>query len=130
MARSFFSLELCFPLHDARACHDQLRGLMGKLLSAETPRGKWQLFKSAAHIMSTHLDRAYMGCWEYFDDGQADPMYEDWLQPMKDKSRQPKARTSEGASYFTFTMMLQPQRNSVIPAVFLQCSLQYLPKAP
>ncbi len=111
MSGSFFSVELCFPIGEARACHQELQAVLGKGLSQTTPRGKWLLWKSAAAIMEKHLQHATLGCWEYFDDDSADRMYDDWLEPLTNPQRRPQP-TQDEARYFTFTLMMQMQRNS------------------
>jgi hypothetical protein len=108
---SFFSLELCFPVSEARACHDELRAVLAKGLDQTTPRGKWLLWKSSMDVMQRYLPQAVLGCWEYFDDASADRMYEDWLEPMTNPQRRPQA-TSDDTRYFTFTLMMQVQSSS------------------
>jgi hypothetical protein len=111
--RTFFSIELCFALSTSAAAHAELRAALARSTGAKTPRAQWQLLRTTTDVMARNLKDAVYGCWEYFDDEQAESMYDDWLKPLQDPSRRPKPSTLDPVGrYFTSTICLQPIKGS------------------
>jgi hypothetical protein len=108
--RSFFSVELCFAFERAHAVHDEVRRILARTGDAVSAGAKWANHRAVADVLLQNIDAASRGCWEYMDDDSSDTMWDDWLLPLTDRSRQPRGETSGG--WFTMTMMLQAQRRS------------------
>ncbi|HEY1101262.1 MAG TPA: hypothetical protein VGF99_20155 [Myxococcota bacterium] len=109
MARSFFSVELCFSFTDANAVHDEARRILNRTNDHVAPGAKWANHRAMADVLLQNIDKASRGCWEYMDDDSDDVMWKDWLLPMTDRSRQPQ---STGGEWFTVTMMAQAKKGS------------------
>ncbi len=71
------------------------------------PSAKWANHRQIADLMLNAIPDAARGCWEYMDDDSDDVMWDDWLLPLTDRSRQPKGE-QEGP-WFTITLMIQAQ---------------------
>jgi hypothetical protein len=110
VARSFFSVELCFSFTQAHAVHDQVRRVLARSGYDVPPGAKWANHRAVADVLLRNIDKASRGCWEYMDDDSADRMWNDWLLPLEDRTRQPAGQTPGG--WFTMTLMLQAQRRS------------------
>ncbi len=108
--RSFFSVELCFSFARSMRVHDEVRRVLARTADDVPPGAKWANHRAVADVLLASIEDASRGCWEYFDDDSADVMWNDWLLPMNDRSRQPKGETAGG--WFTMTMMLQAKRYS------------------
>jgi len=108
--RSFFSVELCFPFARAHAVHDEVRRILGRTGDDAPPGAKWANHRAVADVLLQNIGEAARGCWEYMDDDSGDTMWDDWLLPLKDRSRQPAGDAAGG--WFTMTMMLQARRHS------------------
>jgi hypothetical protein len=110
VARSFFSVELCFPFSTANAVHDEARRILARTTN-DVPAGKkWANHRAMSDVLLANIEYATRGCWEYMDDDSDDVMWNDWLLPMTDRSRQPQG--SSAGDWFTVTMMAQAKKNS------------------
>lgn len=117
MAWSFFSVELMFPFEAHAELHLRLKNhlLIGPLKAA--PQEKWRHTVDASALLLQHLATAERGCWEYFNDATAESMYDDWMGPMTDESRQPGHAAEDdpngtGPRWFTFTILFRMVRGS------------------
>jgi hypothetical protein len=103
--RSFFSVELCFPFTTAAALHTEVRKLLQEAPAEAHADLKWRNHRQIADLLLQHISSAVRGCWEYMDDDGEDRMWDDWLLPLTDRTRQPAGH--EAGGYFTVTMMMQ-----------------------
>ena len=110
VARSFFSVELCFPFATANAVHDEARRILNRTTDHVPVGGKWANHRAMADVLLQNIDAATRGCWEYMDDDSEDVMWNDWLLPMSDRGKQPKGNAEGG--FFTVTMMAQAKKGS------------------
>ncbi len=110
VARSFFSVELCFSFVTANAVHDEARRILNRTNDNVTVGAKWSNHRAMADVLLANIEKATRGCWEYMDDDSDDAMWNDWLLPMTDRSKQPQG-TSPG-EWFTVTMMAQAKKGS------------------
>lgn len=110
VGRSFFSVELCFSFSAAAPVHRQVQRILSRTLDDVPVREKWANHRAIADILLAHVNTAVRGCWEYMDDDGDDRMWNDWLLPMKDRTRQPMGQYDGG--YFTVTLMMQCKRGS------------------
>lgn len=108
--RSFFSVELCFSLENSFALHREAQRVLGRTPDTVSPAAKWANHRAIADLMLAAIPDARRGCWEYMDDDSDDVMWDDWLLPLTDRSRQPKG-VDEGP-WFTLTLMIQAQSGS------------------
>lgn len=108
--RSFFSVELCFSFAQSKRVHDEVRRVLARTSDEVTPGAKWANHRAVADVLLSCIDQAARGCWEYMDDDSADVMWNDWLLPLTDRSKQP--RGDEAGGWFTMTMMMQAHRNT------------------
>jgi hypothetical protein len=108
VARSFFSVELCFSLTNSFGLHREAQRVLGRTPDTVSPAAKWANHRQIADLMLSTIADARRGCWEYMDDDGDDAMWDDWLLPLKDRSRQPKGE-DEGP-LFTITLMIQAKR--------------------
>lgn len=109
-ARSFFSVELCFSLNNSYALHKESQRVLARTPESVSPSAKWANHRQIADLMLAAIPDAQRGCWEYMDDDGDDAMWNDWLLPMSDRSRQPKGE-DEGP-WFTITLMMQAKRQA------------------
>ena len=109
VARSFFSVELCFPFARAHCVHDEVRRILARTGDEVPSAGKWSNHRAVADVLLANIDEAARGCWEYMDDDSSDTMWDDWLLPLTDRSRQPRGESAGG--WFTMTMMLPGSMN-------------------
>ncbi len=107
-ARSFFSVELCFSLENSYVLHQEAQRVLKRTPETVSPAGKWANHRQVADLMLQAIQDARRGCWEYMDDDADDAMWNDWLLPLTDRSRQPQGN-KEGP-WFTITLMLQARR--------------------
>lgn len=114
MAWSFFSIELLFPFAKNEALHTRLRDHLRAGPLSATPQEKWRHTVEASGMLGDALSSARRGCWEYFDNEEAASMYDDWMRPMVDESRQPgpASEDGDGPRYFTFTILFRMVKGS------------------
>lgn len=105
VARSFFSVELCFSLTNSYSLHREAQRVLARTPETVSPAAKWANHRQIADLMLNAIPDAQRGCWEYMDDDGDDAMWNDWLLPMSDRSRQPKG--DEEGPWFTITLMMQ-----------------------
>ena len=110
VSRSFFSVELCFSLTDSFALHREAQRVLKRTPDTVLPSAKWANHRQVADLMLAAIKDARRGCWEYMDDDSDDAMWNDWLLPLTDRSRQPKG--DEEGPWFTITLMMQAKRNA------------------
>jgi len=108
--RSFFSVELCFNFAESKRVHDEVRRVLARTSDEVSPAAKWTNHRAVADVLLGCIDQAARGCWEYMDDDSGDVMWDDWLLPLTDRSRQPKG--DEAGGWFTMTMMMQARRGT------------------
>jgi hypothetical protein len=108
--RSFFSVELCFSFTHATALHGKLRTIIDRLGPQVHAQEKWQSHRDVADLLLANIQHANFGCWEYMDDDSDNNMWNDWLLPMTDRSRQPTG--DEPGGWFTITMMMQCRKGT------------------
>jgi hypothetical protein len=116
VARSFFSVELCFSFTHGQRIHDEVRRVLARTGDDVSPATKWANHRAVADVLLAGIDHASRGCWEYMDDDSSDVMWDDWLLPLNDRSRQP--RGEEAGGWFTMTMMFQARRRTQTDRVF------------
>jgi hypothetical protein len=110
VSRSFFSVELCFSFTNAPALHSKLQAIIQRSGDKLHAQEKWRNHRDVADLLLAHIDTAERGCWEYMDDDSDDAMWDDWLLPMNDASRQPQG--TEAGGHFTITMMMQCRKGT------------------
>ncbi len=115
LPRSFFSVELCFSFTQAMRVHDEVRRVLDRTADEAPPSLKWSNHRAIADVLLSSIDSASRGCWEYMDDDTSDVMWDDWLLPMTDRSRQPVGR--EAGGWFTMTMMMQAKKGTATDQV-------------
>lgn len=107
--RSFFSVELCFSLTNSFTLHREAQRVLGRTPDTVLPSAKWANHRQIADLMLSAIPDASRGCWEYMDDDGDDAMWNDWLLPLTDRSRQPKGE--QGGPWFTITLMIQARQH-------------------
>ena len=116
---SIFALELCLQMVPGDPLRAHLQQLIERHPAWSSPQDKWRLYRDAAHLLTSRLQYAVSGCWDFFDDdARALGDFNMWSGGMT--TLEGARRTPSGPAdpyrgdhrYMTFTMSLLLQHGT------------------